>query len=71
MAATIKILMILTSQPTMGVGGAPTGVWLEELTAPDYAFIDAGAEVSRQGCHPSASPCDAGVAGMATMPRTC
>ena len=45
MAATIKILMILTSQPTMGVGGAPTGVWFEELTAPYYAFIDAGAEV--------------------------
>ncbi len=45
MTATIKILMILTSQSTMGVGGAPTGVWFEELTAPYYAFIDAGAEV--------------------------
>ena len=45
MNSTIKILMILTSQSTMGVGGAPTGVWFEELSAPYYAFIDAGVEV--------------------------
>ncbi|MFT3849153.1 MAG: type 1 glutamine amidotransferase domain-containing protein [Propionivibrio sp.] len=45
MNSTLKILMILTSQSTMGVGGAPTGVWFEELTAPYYTFIDAGAEV--------------------------
>lgn len=42
---TIKILMILTSQATMGVGGAPTGVWFEEVATPYYAFVDAGAEV--------------------------
>ena len=42
---TIKILMILTSQATMGAGGAPTGVWFEELATPYYAFVDAGAEV--------------------------
>lgn len=45
MTPTLKILMILTSQSTMGVGGAPTGVWFEELSAPYYAFVDAGAEV--------------------------
>lgn len=42
---TIKILMILTSQASMGIGGAPTGVWFEELATPYYAFLDAGAEV--------------------------
>lgn len=45
MTTTIKILMILTSQATMGDDGAPTGVWFEELATPYYAFIDAGAEV--------------------------
>ena len=45
MLETIKILIILTSQATMGVGGAPTGVWLEELSTPYYAFVDAGMDV--------------------------
>ncbi|HEX6735924.1 MAG TPA: type 1 glutamine amidotransferase domain-containing protein [Azonexus sp.] len=42
---SLKILMILTSQATMGAGGAPTGVWFEELATPYYAFVDAGAKV--------------------------
>ncbi len=42
---TIKILMILTSQTTMGDDPRPTGVWFEELSSPYYAFVDAGAEV--------------------------
>lgn len=46
MAGTsIKILMVLTSQATMGDTTEPTGVWFEELSTPYYAFIDAGAEV--------------------------
>lgn len=45
MLETLKILIILTSQATMGAGGAPTGVWLEELSTPYYAFIDAGIDV--------------------------
>ncbi len=41
----IKILLILTSQSTMGDDSRPTGVWFEELSTPYYAFIDAGAQV--------------------------
>ncbi len=44
-ATPIKILMILTSQATMGDDPRPTGVWFEELATPYYAFVDAGAEV--------------------------
>ncbi|XBS71736.1 hypothetical protein ABK905_13140 [Acerihabitans sp. KWT182] len=45
MGTSIKILLILTSQATMGNDPRPTGVWFEELSTPYYAFIDAGAEV--------------------------
>jgi putative intracellular protease/amidase len=45
MAAALKILLLVTSQATMGDSPRPTGVWLEELTTPYYAFVDAGAEV--------------------------
>lgn len=40
-----KILMIVTSQATMGEGGKQTGIWAEELTTPYYALIDAGHQV--------------------------
>jgi putative intracellular protease/amidase len=42
----IKILIVATSHGSMGTGGEPTGVWLEELTTPYYAFVDAGADVT-------------------------
>lgn len=42
---TVKILLILTSQATMGDDPRPTGVWFEELSTPYYAFVDAGAKV--------------------------
>lgn len=45
MSTAINILMILTSQATMGDDPRPTGVWFEELSTPYYAFIDAGAQV--------------------------
>lgn len=45
MSTTIKILMILTSQATMGDDPRPTGVWFEELSTPYYSFVDAGAQV--------------------------
>lgn len=45
MSTPIKILMILTSQATMGDDPRPTGVWFEELATPYYAFVDAGAQV--------------------------
>ena len=39
------IAIIATSHAEMGDTGEPTGVWLEELTAPYYAFLDAGHDV--------------------------
>jgi putative intracellular protease/amidase len=42
----MKILMVLTSHNVLGNTGKPTGFWLEEFTAPYYAFKDAGAEVT-------------------------
>lgn len=44
--ATKRILMVTTSADRMAPGSEPTGVWLEELTTPYYAFRDAGAEVT-------------------------
>lgn len=45
MTTAIKIIMIVTSQATMGENPRPTGVWFEELSTPYYAFVDAGAQV--------------------------
>lgn len=42
---TATILFILTSHDIMGDTDNSTGVWMEELTTPYYAFIDAGYEV--------------------------
>jgi putative intracellular protease/amidase len=41
-----KILIITTSAATMGTSDDPTGLWLEELTTPWYAFVDAGADLT-------------------------
>lgn len=41
----MKVLMVLTSHDTLGNTGRKTGFWLEELAAPYYAFLDAGAEI--------------------------
>lgn len=41
-----NILIITTSAATMGTSDEPTGLWLEELTTPYYAFIDAGARLT-------------------------
>ncbi len=41
-----KILIIATSAATMDDRDEPTGIWLEELTTPYYAFRDAGAKVT-------------------------
>lgn len=38
--------MVLTSHNVLGNTGKPTGFWLEEFTAPYYAFTDAGAEIT-------------------------
>ncbi len=55
----MKILMVLTSHDQLGDTGKKTGFWLEELAAPYYAFIDAGAEVtlvSPKGGQPPLDP---------------
>lgn len=55
----MKILVVLTSHDTLGNTGKKTGFWLEELAAPYYAFIDAGAELtlaSPKGGQPPLDP---------------
>lgn len=41
----VTIAIVATSHAQMGDTGEPTGVWLEELTTPYYALVDAGAVV--------------------------
>lgn len=41
-----RILIITTSRASMGSTEDRTGLWLEELTTPYYAFTDGGAEVT-------------------------
>ena len=40
-----KILIVLTSHDQLGNTGKKTGFWLEEFTAPYYAFKDAGIDL--------------------------
>ncbi|WP_245593626.1 DJ-1/PfpI family protein [Azospirillum halopraeferens] len=40
-----RILIVTTSHDHLGDGDHKTGLWLEELATPWYAFLDAGAEV--------------------------
>ncbi|HCN70815.1 MAG TPA: type 1 glutamine amidotransferase domain-containing protein [Pusillimonas sp.] len=42
----MNILMILTSHDKLGDTGKKTGFWLEELAAPYYVFVDAGAQIT-------------------------
>lgn len=55
----MKVLMVLTSNDTLGNTGKKTGFWLEELAAPYYVFKDAGAEItlaSPKGGQPPLDP---------------
>jgi len=55
----MKILMVLTSHAELGDSGRKTGFWLEEFTAPYYAFKDAGVELtlaSPKGGQPPLDP---------------
>ncbi|MEJ2900473.1 type 1 glutamine amidotransferase domain-containing protein [Acinetobacter sp. NS-4] len=55
----MNILMVLTSHDTLGKTTKKTGFWLEELAAPYYTFVDAGAEVtlaSPKGGQPPLDP---------------
>jgi putative intracellular protease/amidase len=40
-----RVLVVLTSHDQLGNTGKKTGFWLEEFTAPYYAFRDAGVEM--------------------------
>ncbi|MFB9866896.1 type 1 glutamine amidotransferase domain-containing protein [Vreelandella sulfidaeris] len=42
----MKILVVVTSHDKLGDTGNKTGFWLEELAAPYYTFMDAGAELT-------------------------
>ncbi|MEM8796137.1 MAG: type 1 glutamine amidotransferase domain-containing protein [Pseudomonadota bacterium] len=53
-----KILIIATSAGKMD-NGEPTGVWLEELTTPYYAFLDSGADVTLSSVSGGGIPIDA------------
>lgn len=53
-----KIAVIATSSATLGERGERTGVWLEELTTPYYAFLDAGRTVDVYSIAGGAIPID-------------
>lgn len=43
---TNRILLVVTSSDRVGKSLEPTGVWLEEIVAPYYTFLDARCEVA-------------------------
>lgn len=53
-----KVLFVLTSTATMGVGGKPTGLWLEEFTIPYFAIHDAGYSIDIVSTAGGAVPID-------------
>lgn len=59
MTQSPRILIVATSAATMDDGHEPTGLWLEELTTPYYAFVDAGAEVTLASVAGGPIPIDA------------
>lgn len=56
--ANPSILIVTTSHAAIGGTSEPTGVWLEELTTPYYAFRDAGAAVTIASIEGGAVPID-------------
>lgn len=58
MATDFKILIIATSASKMDGDHGDTGIWLEELTTPYYAFQDAGAQVTLASIAGGAIPVD-------------
>lgn len=55
-----RVLIITTSHETLGNTKQKTGLWLEELTTPYYAFVDAGALVTIASIQGGAVPIDPG-----------
>ncbi|MEO1447027.1 MAG: type 1 glutamine amidotransferase domain-containing protein [Cyanobacteria bacterium J06635_11] len=58
--AAPKILIVTTSHASLGDTEKTTGLWVEELTTPYYAFLDAGASVTVASMQGGAVPIDPG-----------
>lgn len=56
---TDHILLVVTSADRMGQSPEPTGSWLEEITAPYYAFLDAKCDVTIASPRGGNAPLDA------------
>jgi putative intracellular protease/amidase len=57
-----RVLMVVSSQSVMNSGaaaGSPTGLWLEELAASYFVFVDAGCDVTIASPKGGAAPVDA------------
>jgi putative intracellular protease/amidase len=54
----MNVLMVLSSQATLGEGGGPTGAWLEELAGAYWVFVDAGCRVTLASPRGGAAPID-------------
>lgn len=62
----MHILIVVTSQATMGATPRPTGLWIEELAAPWFVFRDAGAQVTLAS--PAGGPAPTDPTGDAVSP---
>ena len=60
MAETKSVLIVLTSNATLGETGKKTGFWAEEFSAPYYALTDAGLDVTVASTEGGAAPMDPG-----------
>lgn len=54
----MNILMVLTSNDRLGTSAERTGFWLEEVAAPYYRFLEAGASVTLASPRGGRSPVD-------------
>ncbi|HQT87166.1 MAG TPA: type 1 glutamine amidotransferase domain-containing protein [Acidiphilium sp.] len=64
------ILIVTTSHSAIPGAAEPTGVWFEELAAPYYAFIDAGASVTIASIAGGAVPIDGRSLTESPLPAT-
>jgi len=55
-----KVLIVTTSHETLGNTEKKTGLWLEELATPYYAFVDAGTSVTIASIQGGQVPIDPG-----------
>ena len=55
---TQRILLVVTSSARAGTAPEPTGLWLEEVAAPYYAFLDAKCDVTIASPKGGAAPVD-------------